>query len=80
MAREKIFARSDDDRKDFLRKLGFSKAETGRVVETVLAEEGRSPESVFDFVKGITAVARSNPQQDARLVTEGKAKAFLEKA
>lgn len=40
-------------------------------------EEGRPPESVFDFVQGITAVARSKPQQDARLVLEGKAKALL---
>ena len=78
-ARERIVARSDEDRQDFLRKRGFSKAETGRIVETVLAEEGRPPESVFDFVQGITAVARSKPQQDARLVMEGKAKVLLEK-
>jgi hypothetical protein len=94
-ARDKIVARSDEDRQDFFRKRGFSKAETGRIVETVLAEERgascksvqwtdlspeRPPESVFDFVQGITAVARSKPHQDARLVMEGKAKALLEKA
>jgi hypothetical protein len=38
-----------------------------------------SPESVFDFVQGITAVARSKPQQDARLVMETKAKVLMEK-
>ena len=79
-SREKIVARSDKNRQDFLQKRGFSKAETGRIVETVLAEEGRPPESVFDFVQGITAVARSKLQQDARLVLEGKAKALLERA
>lgn len=79
-AREKIVARSDDDRADFLKKRGFSKAETAKIVETVLAEEGRPPESVFDFVQGITALARSKPQQDARLVMEGKAKTLLERA
>ena len=79
-AREKIVARSDEDRQDFLRKRGFSKAETGRIVETVLAEEGRPPESVFDFVQGITAVARSKPQQDARLAMETRAKKLLELA
>ena len=47
------------------------------MVGTVLAEEDRPPESVFDFVQGITAVARSKPQQDARLVMEGKAKVLL---
>jgi hypothetical protein len=36
-------------------------------------------ERVFDFVQGITAVARSKPQQDARLVMEWKAKVLLEK-
>ena len=76
--REKNTARSDEDRQDFLRKRGLSKAETGWIVETVLAEEGRPPESVFDFVQGITAVARSKPQQDARLVMEGEAKVLLE--
>lgn len=49
-ARERIVARSDEDRSDFLRKRGFSRAETTRIIETVLAEEGRKPESVFDFV------------------------------
>lgn len=79
-ARERIVAHSDEDRTDFLRKHGFSKAETGKIVETVLAEEGRPPESVFDFVQGITAVARSKPQQDARLTMETRAKKLLEAA
>ncbi|ARE40944.1 hypothetical protein RGUI_2803 [Rhodovulum sp. P5] len=79
-ARERIVARSDEDRTDFLRKRGFSKAETGKIVETVLAEEGRPPESVFDFVQGITAVARTKPQQDARLAMETRAKKLLEAA
>ena len=34
---------------------------------------GRPPESVFDFVQGITALARSKPHQDARLELEGRA-------
>ena len=79
-ARERIVAHSDEDRSDFLRKRGFSKAETAKIVDTVLAEEGRPPESVFDFVQGITAVARSKPQQDARLTMEARAKKLLEAA
>ena len=47
--------------------------------DAVLAEEDRPPESVFDFVQGITAVALLKPQQDTRLVLEGKAKVLLEK-
>ena len=63
-----------------MRKRGFGKAETAKIVETVLAEEGRQPESVFDFVQGITAVARSKPQQDARLTMETRAKKLLKLA
>ena len=79
-AREKIVARSDEDRETFLRKRGFSKGETGKVIEAVLQEEGRPPESIFEFVQGITAHARTKPHQDSRLDLEGKAKALLEKA
>jgi hypothetical protein len=79
-AREQIVARKDEDRETFLRKLGFGKAETAKVIASVLHEEGHPPVSVFDFVQGITALARSKPHQDARLELEGKAKVLLERA
>ncbi|MEK9282686.1 DUF932 domain-containing protein [Bradyrhizobium sp. ISRA442] len=79
-ARERIVARNEEDRDSFLRKRGFSKSETSRIIETVLHEEGRPPESVFDFVQGITALARGKAHQDARLELEGKAKRLLEQA
>lgn len=79
-ARERIVARTDEDRESFLRKRGFSKAETGKIIETVLQEEGRPPESIFDFVAGMTAHARNKPHQDTRLELEAKAKTLLEKA
>jgi hypothetical protein len=79
-ARERIVAKTDEDRADFLRRRGFSKAETGKIIDTVLAEEGRPPESIFDFVAGITAVARDKPHQDARLDMEAKAKKLLDRA
>ena len=76
-ARERIVARKDDDRESFLRKRGFSRAEIEKIVATVLEEEGRPPESIFDFVQGITALARGKPHQDARLDLEGKAAKIL---
>ena len=79
-ARERIVARNDEDRDSFLRKRGFSKSETAKIVETVLQEEGRPPESMFDFVQGITALARGKAHQDARLELEGRAKRLLERA
>jgi len=80
IARERIVARTDDERTEFLRKRGFSKSETAKVVETVLVEEGRKPESIFDFLQGITAVARDKPHQDARLDLESRAKRLFERA
>jgi hypothetical protein len=79
-ARERIVARTDDDRETFLRKSGFSKSETSKIIETVLGEEHRKPESIFDFVQGITALARTKAHQDARLELEGKAKRLMERA
>ena len=76
-ARSQIVARDDDDRQSFLRKRGFSKAETEKIIATVLDEEGHPPRSIFDFVQGITALAREKPHQDARLEMEGKAAKLL---
>jgi hypothetical protein len=78
-ARERIVARTDDERTEFLRKRGFGKSETAKIIEVVLAEEGRKPASVFDFVQGITAVARDKPHQDARLDLEARAKKLLDR-
>ncbi|MCQ1775908.1 DUF932 domain-containing protein [Neorhizobium galegae] len=79
-ARERIVAHDDEDRGTFLRRRGFSKSETGKIIDTVLSEEGRPPESIFDFVQGITALARDKTNQDTRLELEGKAKKLLERA
>jgi hypothetical protein len=76
-ARERIVARTDEDRQGFLRKRGFSKGDTDRIIATVLDEEGHPPASIFDFVQGITALARDKPHQDARLDLEGRAAKLL---
>src|ERR1700758_4472143 len=79
-ARERIVSRSDEDRTEFLRRRGFSKAETAKVIDTVLAEEGRPPESIFDFVQGITADARDKTHQADTPDMESKAKKLLDRA
>ncbi|OLP62655.1 DUF932 domain-containing protein [Xaviernesmea oryzae] len=78
-ARETIVARTDEEREDFLRKQKFSKPETAKIIETVLREEGRAPESIFDFVQGMTGLARTKANQDSRLELEGKAKRLLDR-
>lgn len=78
-ARERVVARNDDDRNHFLKTHGFSRSETTKIIETVLSEEGRPPESVFDFVQGITALARNKAHQDVRLDLETRAKRLLDR-
>ncbi|MBT0667410.1 DUF932 domain-containing protein [Novosphingobium profundi] len=73
-ARARVVARTGEDRENFLRKTGFSKAETAKIIQSVITEEGHPPASLFDFVQGITAHARSRHNQDARLEIEAKAR------
>ena len=68
----KIVARTDEDRSDFLRKRGFSKAETAR--SSNRARRGRPPARIDLRLRPITALARDKAHQDARLDMEGKAK------
>lgn len=60
-ARERVVARNDEDRSEFLRKRGFSKAETGKIIETVLSEEGRPPESIFDLSRASPRLPAEKP-------------------
>jgi hypothetical protein len=78
-ARERIVARTDEDRLTFLTQRGFTKAQSSNIIATVLAEEGEPPASIYDFVQGITAVARTREHQDSRLELEGKAQKLLQR-
>jgi hypothetical protein len=78
-ARETIVARNDEDRQKFLKNQGFSKGDCSRIIETALREEGHPPESVFDFVQGLTAMARRRENQDGRLDLEHRAKRLFDK-
>ena len=79
-ARERIVAQNDKDRADFLKQNGFNKTISRKILETVVAEEDRAAETVFDFVQGLTALARSEPHQDARIALEGTAKILMDLA
>jgi hypothetical protein len=76
-ARAQIVARTDEERESFLRNRDFTKAQARRIVTAVLQEEGRAPETVFDFVQGIAALARTKPHQDVRLALEDRARRLL---
>ena len=76
-AQQQIVARTPEDRETFLRRRGFSQVQADKIIATMLAEEGRPPESIFDFVQGITALARGKSHQDARLDLEQRAGKLL---
>jgi hypothetical protein len=78
-ARAHLVAQTDEERASFLRGKGFSKPETARIIEAVIKQEGHPPESVFDFVQGITAIARDRDHQDARLELEQRAKRLFDR-
>src|SRR3546814_1181109 len=79
-ARGRIVARSDEDRDSFLRKNGLSRTDTAKIIQSVIAEEGYPPASLFDFVQGITAHARTKSNQDTQLEIEGKARKQIGRA
>jgi hypothetical protein len=78
-ARAHLVAKTDEERTSFLRGKGFSKPETAKIIDAVIKQEGHPPESVFDFVQGITAVARNRDHQDVRLELEQRAKRLLDR-
>jgi hypothetical protein len=66
-------------RVDFLRKMGFSAAKALDLITTHIVEEGRPPESVWDFAQAMTAVARQCQFQDQRVKLEQSAGKLLDK-
>lgn len=79
-AKEAIVARDDEARMNFLKTLDFSKAQSKKIIETVEREEHHAPRSAWDFVQGITAVARTIEHQDRRLDLEKIGAKVLDKA
>lgn len=78
-AKKAIVAKNDDARTDYLTRNGFTKAQTKKIIDTVFKEEGHAARSIWDFVQGITAVARDIKHQDARIQMESKATKLLKK-
>lgn len=79
-AKEAVCATDDEERLKFLKTLDFSKAQATKIIETVEREEHVKPRTAFDFVNGITAVARTIPNQDRRLEVEKVASRVMDRA
>lgn len=65
-----VVAKTDEERAAFLMKFGFSASTAKSLIQTSIDEEGRPPESVFDFSQAVTASARGIAHQDERIRME----------
>lgn len=78
-AKAAIVAKDDGEAAEYLGKQGFSQAKANEIVARVLQEEHRPARSIWDLVQGITAVARGEGHQDARIDMERQAGKLLDK-
>ncbi len=78
-ATRKKVGSSDEEVMDFLRKHEFTKKEGEAIVQTAKAEEGGA-RTVWELVNGGTAVARSIPHNDDRVLLEKRVSGLLRAA
>lgn len=78
-AKEAVVAREKDEALEFLSARGFSRKRAVDIFETHEREEGRPIRSAWDAAQGITAFARSIPNNDDRLTVELEARKVLDK-
>lgn len=78
-AKQAIVATNQDEQITFLRKQGFNAKQAANIINTVVEEEDTTPRSIWDFVNGITATARSISRTDERLEMEKIAGKLMDK-
>jgi uncharacterized protein YjbJ (UPF0337 family) len=78
-AKDTVVAKTDEERVDFLQKFGLSKKQAVAAVAKLVEEEQHPPENVWDMAQAVTAYARGEQWQDARLTLEMAAGAMLDK-
>ena len=78
-AKAAVVSKTDEDRIEFLQKLGFSAKQAGELVNVAIAEEGKAPETAWDHAQAITASARMVGHQDKRIAMEAVAGKLLDK-
>lgn len=78
-AKEAKLAKDDDEMMDFLQGRKLSRTRALEVLSAVEREEGRPARTVWDVAQGLTAVARTIPNNDTRIELEGEARKLLDK-
>lgn len=72
-------ASDDDQMMDFLQGRKLSRSRAIEVMAAVEREEDRKARTVWDVAQGLTAVARTIPNNDTRIELEGEARKLLDK-
>lgn len=70
---------TDEERIDFLAKLGFSEKQAKVLIQRSEDEEGKKPTTIWDHAQAISAQARTEPLQEKRLALEQIAGKVLDK-
>lgn len=78
-AKEAILAKTADQRLKVLQDLGLTRAQAIATVTRVVEEEGHDPVSVWDFVQGLTAQARTVGTTDNRKWYEHQATKLMDR-
>lgn len=78
-AKAKIVAETEEEQIEFLRGQGFSEKSAKQLIATSEAEEGKPPQSVWDMAQAISAQARQEDFQEARLQLEQIAGKLLDR-
>lgn len=72
-------ASDDDEMLGFLTQRKLSRSRAVEVMEYVEREEGRKARTAWDLAQGLSAVARTIPNNDTRIELEGEARKLLDK-
>jgi len=80
LAKSAVVASNDDERTNYLKTNGFNAKQAQHIINTVIKEEDVKPKSIWDFVQGVTAVARDVKHTDERIQLEMLAGKMMSKA
>lgn len=78
-AKKLVVAKTDEERVEFLRKVGLNKAQAISAIKRGIEEENAPPSTIWDMTQAVSALARSQTMSDARIDLEKKAGALMNK-
>lgn len=78
-AKRRVVAGTDEQRVEFLRKVGLTRVQAAAAIKRGVEEEGKPPSSIWDMTCAITALARYMPTTDTRVSLEKQAGLLMDR-